>query len=96
MPVGGGSPTTVFEPDADDVCPASLAVDGTSVYWTDTCASGGSSSTLWKMPVGGGTPVRFATAPTGGVGQIAVDEASVYWWTGLCGGDETIVRLTPK
>jgi hypothetical protein len=81
MPVGGGTPTTVFAPDGNDMCPTSLAVDGTSAYWTDTCASGGASATMWKMPVGGGTPVRFATSPTGGTGLIAVDEASVYWWT---------------
>ena len=95
LPVGGGTPTTVFEPDSNDPCPSSLAVDGTSAFWTDTCASN-SSSTLWKMPVGGGTPVRFATSPTGGAGQIAIDKTSVYWWTGLCGGDETIERITPK
>jgi hypothetical protein len=96
LPVGGGTPTTVFEADGDDPCPTSLAVDGTNAYWTDTCPNGGASSTLWKMPAGGGTPVRFATSPTAGVGLIAVDEASVYWWTGECGGDETIARITPK
>jgi hypothetical protein len=94
LPVGGGTPTTVFEPDGNDPCPTSLAVDGTSAYWTDACP--GNGATLWKMPVGGGTPVRFATSPTAGPGQIAIDDASIYWWTGLCGGDETIVRITPK
>jgi hypothetical protein len=48
------------------------------------------------MPVGGGASVPFATSPTLGVGLIAIDEASVYGLTGECGGDETIVKITPK
>lgn len=97
VPVGGGNPTTVFEPDASDQCPSSLAVDGKNAYWNESCASGGGrTSTLWKMPVEGGTPVRFATSSSESGGLIAVDEASVYWRTGPCDGEETIVKITPK
>jgi hypothetical protein len=48
-----------------------IAVDATSVYWTDQ------SGPIMKVPVGGGSPVTVANGFTPYV--IAVDSTSIYW-----------------
>jgi hypothetical protein len=57
-----------------------IAVDATSVYWTNACDPNGP---VMKAPLDGGTPTTLAesSAPT----AIAVDATSVYW-TNLYGG----------
>lgn len=60
--------------------PAYIAVDATSVYWTDNAfdnVSAGQMGSVRRVPLGGGTPVVLATSPYP-VG-IAVDAMSVYW-----------------
>ena len=59
--------------------PVALAVDATSVYWTNH-GSGQftSDGSVMSVPIAGGTPVTLApgrVAP----GGIAVDASNVYW-----------------
>ncbi len=54
--------------------PQDIAVDSTSIYWTEAGASGA----VKKVPINGGTVTTLASGlnyPTG----IAVDSTSVYW-----------------
>jgi hypothetical protein len=52
-----------------------LAVDSTSVYWTES-----STGTVMKVPIAGGTPTLVVSGQTGVV-AIAVTGAHVYWTT---------------
>ena len=53
--------------------PLGIAVDATSVYWTNY--EGG---TVQKVGLGGGTPVTLASGQATPY-DIAVDATSVYW-----------------
>jgi hypothetical protein len=68
---GGGEVRSLASTTAE-IFPAAIAVDATSVYWTDYSAPG-----VLKVPVVGGTPTTLAsgTVPQG----IAIDGTSVYW-----------------
>jgi hypothetical protein len=66
------------------VPPASLATDGTSVFWVD---SGG----IWKVPVNGGAKAKIHTS-TNDIVEIVVDSTAVYWTSNLA----QIGKLTPK
>lgn len=65
------------------------------MYWVNSCAIGAVSAVM-KVPARGGAPVTFATSTYTGGGQIAVDATSLYWQTGDCGEEDTIVKTTPK
>jgi hypothetical protein len=86
--LGGGSAATL-----SDGSLGGFAVDATRLYWARPDG-------VWAMPLGGGTPVRLASAPWGGDaggGQIpapqvpvTVDATSVYWWTVTSFGDPNL------
>jgi len=101
----GGTPTTLGSRSPD--CPPSsmvgaasltgLAIDATSVYWTDY-----GCGTVMRAPLDGGEPVTLASTATVdraiGVSELAqpndivVDAKSAYWT------DENgwVLKLTPK
>jgi hypothetical protein len=60
--------------------PRGIAVDATSVYWTNEYSSG----TVMKVPTGGGTPTTLASGQSYPQG-IAVDATSVYWTNDISG-----------
>ena len=68
-PVRGGVATTLAQRPGP---PSHIAVDDTSVYWTEQM--GGA---VMRVPLGGGTPavVANSTLPW----NLAVDATSVYW-----------------
>jgi len=74
MPIGGGA----IEPLATGRNhPIAVAVDSTSVYWTDYGSAPGNSS-VNKVPIGGGTITQLATGQTQAYG-LALDTNYVYW-----------------
>jgi hypothetical protein len=86
----GGAPTTLVSSIPygfveSEWSPPMVAVDDTSVYWTnvgfeDPTAQFTPTGSVTKVPLGGGSPVALAplqTAP----GAIAVDGTNVYWMT---------------
>ena len=95
VPVGGGARTTLASGH-----PIYIAVDATSVYWTDSDTSSGTSGsngTVMKVPVGGGPPTVLASGQDG-PDRIAVDATSVYWtdYNLNHGYSMSLMRLTPK
>jgi hypothetical protein len=70
-----------------------VAVDGTSLYWSD--------GTLSKMPVGGGDIITLSSANEPGPTGIAIDGTYAYWTTSteirkvpLAGGTITTLGAT--
>jgi hypothetical protein len=64
---------------------SAIAVDATSVYWTD----GNGDGHINKAPLTGGTSTTIATGQYGS-NSIAVDATSVYWQES---GTGTVTRL---
>jgi hypothetical protein len=56
--------------------PTDIAVDGTSVYWTNT--GGAPAGSIAKVPLCGGTPVTLANNVVGAAG-IVVSSTDVLW-----------------
>lgn len=78
IPVGGGTPTTLA---SESGYLTSIAVDSTSVYWTDYGLSQEATNTnglVLKAPLGGGTPTTLASGQHD-PSAIAVDATNVYW-----------------
>jgi hypothetical protein len=82
----GGAPSTLA---TDANRPASIAVDGASVYWLDGLGAGGS---VMRVPIGGGNPVTLASSDSP-MRAIAIDATSVYWIVQSTGA---VMKLTPK
>ena len=82
QPLDGGIAATIASDSADI---EALAVDSTSIYWTDGVA-------VMSVPIVGGAPLTLASGPSGlSSGPIAVDATSVYWVNG-----SGVMKLTPK
>jgi hypothetical protein len=70
-----------------------IAVDGANIYWIASEPTDGATSSVLKVPVGGGSVTTLASmqptvdAPL----SVAVDETSVYWAT-----SNGVMKLTPK
>ena len=75
---GGGPGGTPIVLASGDVGAWSIAVDGTSVYWTNP-----DRHTVMKVPVAGGTAASIAPASAASAGlspwDVATDLGGVYW-----------------
>ena len=75
VPLDGGVVTTLASGQA---YPFGLAVDSTSVYWTNFASGVTSAGSVVKVSLQGGPPTTLASGLTD-VGGIGVDAARVYW-----------------
>jgi hypothetical protein len=87
-PLDGGAPVTLIS-DSTEV--GAIAVDTTSLYWTDGTTGG----SIFQRPLDGGATTTL------GINQdqifhLAVDPTSLYWVIGSGGYGGTIVKLSPK
>jgi len=82
---GGACKSSICQPVpiATADLPNGIAVDMTSVYWTNTGPASGGSGTVMKSSLSGGSPVTLAGGQEAPYG-VAVDAKNVYW-TNFCG-----------
>jgi len=75
-PLAGGAIVTLCTLSASTAGAAfNIAVDATTVYWT---GRDGTTGTLMKVPVGGGTATTLATGPSP-FNALAIDATTVYF-----------------
>jgi sugar lactone lactonase YvrE len=97
VPIGGGTPVALASLQS---YPTGIAVDGTSVYWTNYAGAGSCArGSVMKVGLAGGAPITLAADqlfPDG----IAVDATSVYWTNGVSRDlsvfNGSVMKLTPK
>jgi sugar lactone lactonase YvrE len=78
VPLAGGAVITLAQEASSDA--EGIAVDATSIYWTNSYHSNQTPGTITRVPVGGGTTSTLVSlAPSGMPFGIAVDATSVYW-----------------
>jgi hypothetical protein len=85
MPLRGGAAVALVS-NPSPLIPTTLAVDGTSIYWTNQGNAGTPCTRpcgVMRMPLGGGNPVNLAPGMFG-----AVDATSIYW-----AGDNGLMRM---
>jgi sugar lactone lactonase YvrE len=82
VPTTGGTSTELVTA----FTPWRLAINATSLFWTDTLLK-----TVTRMPLDGGPTAPVAVAQPG-VGAIVVDAASVYWSTSTDHAHGNIMR----
>jgi hypothetical protein len=89
-PLAGGSAVTVA---SGQDYPVGIAIDATSIYFTNSDApNGGGRGSVVMVPIGGGSPTVLAMDQAG-PGAIAVDATSVYWAIyGTSGAVEKIAK----
>jgi hypothetical protein len=78
IPASGGTPVTLA---SESGFATSIAVDSTSIYWTDYGPSQDATNTnglVLKVPLGGGAPTTLASGQHD-PSAIAIDATSVYW-----------------
>jgi hypothetical protein len=75
VPKAGGTPTALA---SGVICPRSLAVDATNVYWTSS-DSATAAGQVMKVPIAGGAPGVLASGLSRPGFGIAVDATNVYW-----------------
>jgi hypothetical protein len=73
LPARAGCVPTVTTLASGQVVPASVATDGTHVYWVND-----GDGAVRKVPIGGGAVTTLATGPQGPI-SVAVDGTNVYW-----------------
>jgi hypothetical protein len=91
MPLAGGPRTTLATKNHGSA--RSIAVDATSVYWTDN-GSPSEESFVYKVPLEGGTVTTLASGQ-GIAGGLAVDASNVYWVAWRSATDSVLMRI-PK
>jgi len=82
MPLGGGTPTTVFMGLGGSLI--DMAFDETGFYWT--LDDGNNHGTLMRVPVGGGDPITLVDMMHNPA-TPKLDATSIYWtvWDSLEG-----------
>jgi hypothetical protein len=76
MPLHGGTVVTLASSQDH---PSAVAVDSSSVYWTNSgCADWTNCGTVVTVPISGGTPTTLASGQYS-PSRIVVDATSVYW-----------------
>jgi len=97
IPVGGGTPTTLF---SSGITPAALAIDDTNLYWVDVGKQGTSDGSVVELTLATGATKTLATGRSmsggntqvGTWGFIASDATYVYWTEIGASGEGSVVR----
>lgn len=87
MSLCGGTPSTIAAPAHQSGTMGPIAVDRTSVYWTNSYHLAPiAPGTVTRVPLGGGAIETLASVPGADLGGVAVDATNVYWTADLGGG----------